>query len=322
MTEASIGLPKKVKTLLVGMTALAVVNTAKGLGQTQTSEAMGATKPGETLPAEITRTVSELPPPSFVDVLTRGNSGLKEAAKDKVDKQEGYIRSLIHNPWGRETKNLAVVREYWDKIAKYIRLHGVPAGVAGGVALIENHGGTGIVSEKGAVGIFQLMPRTAKDLGLVITIENGKVTRDDRFNPEENIRGGTLLFGKLYERFGDWGFALLAFSMGSKAVAELVFDLAKERGTTLTVNPTVKGESLTDEDFKVFAGYIRKTNLSIHELIIHYWDGLDEESRTYVYKVAAATQKLEQLGVIKPERIIIPLVQPSYQPTQPKGIVV
>jgi soluble lytic murein transglycosylase-like protein len=60
------------------------------------------------------------------------------------------------------------------------------------------------VSPKGACGLMQLMPSTAKDLGV-----------QDVFNPEENIHAGTRYLKWLYETFeGDWPKAIAAYNAG------------------------------------------------------------------------------------------------------------
>ena len=64
------------------------------------------------------------------------------------------------------------------------------------------------ISKKGARGLMQLMPRTAKSLGV-----------KDSFNPEQNIHAGVKYFSQLLEKFnGDPSLALAAYNAGSRKV--------------------------------------------------------------------------------------------------------
>jgi len=66
------------------------------------------------------------------------------------------------------------------------------------------------VSKKGARGLMQLMPSTAKALGV-----------EDSFNPEHNIHGGVRYFKQLLDRFdGDTQMALAAYNAGSRKVRQ------------------------------------------------------------------------------------------------------
>lgn len=64
------------------------------------------------------------------------------------------------------------------------------------------------ISEKGAIGLMQLMPRTAESLGV-----------EDIFDPEHNINAGVKYYKQLLEKFkGDVKLALAAYNAGAESV--------------------------------------------------------------------------------------------------------
>ena len=63
------------------------------------------------------------------------------------------------------------------------------------------------VSSKGAMGLMQLMPATAAELGV-----------KDPFDPKENVDAGARLFKQLLSSFGDLSLALGAYNAGPTKV--------------------------------------------------------------------------------------------------------
>jgi soluble lytic murein transglycosylase-like protein len=63
-------------------------------------------------------------------------------------------------------------------------------------------------SHKGAIGLAQLMPFTAQNLGV------------NPHDPKQNLEGGARYLSQQYRRFGDWRLALAAYNAGPGAVEQ------------------------------------------------------------------------------------------------------
>jgi len=63
-------------------------------------------------------------------------------------------------------------------------------------------------SQKGAVGLAQLMPETARRLGV------------NAHDPRANLEGGARYLRRQYERFHSWRLALAAYNAGPDVVAQ------------------------------------------------------------------------------------------------------
>jgi len=86
--------------------------------------------------------------------------------------------------------------------------HQVDPALIKAIIMAESRYNPKAVSKRGAKGLMQLMPVTAKSLGV-----------EDSFDPEDNINGGVMYFKKLLDRFeGDVELALAAYNAGSRYV--------------------------------------------------------------------------------------------------------
>ncbi len=88
------------------------------------------------------------------------------------------------------------------------RRHGVPEELF--LKLVQQESGwrASAKSHKGAFGLAQLMPATARKLGV------------DPAIPSENLEGGARYLRQQYDRFQSWRLALAAYNAGPEAVAK------------------------------------------------------------------------------------------------------
>jgi len=89
-----------------------------------------------------------------------------------------------------------------------LRSRGVPTDLAG-VILVESGGRMSALSPKGARGLWQLMPDTARRYGLRVD-----AVQDDRLDLFRATDAAARYLHDLYAQFGDWKLALAAYNTG------------------------------------------------------------------------------------------------------------
>jgi soluble lytic murein transglycosylase-like protein len=109
----------------------------------------------------------------------------------------------------REVPRLRRVPTYYDTfIEEAAEKYGLAVGLIKAVIRAESNFDPYAVSQKGAEGLMQLMPETARYLGIA-----------DCFDPEENIHGGTRYLKEMLRQFnGNLRLALAAYNAGPKRV--------------------------------------------------------------------------------------------------------
>jgi len=151
-----------------------------------------------------------LTPPAFASSLYRrvdeeGVTHFTNAPTDPRFKQVGGLSGTAQG-WFRLPE---VVRtRYSQEIREIAARHRVDADLVEAVIRVESAFNPRAVSNKGAQGLMQLMPRTASALGV-----------RNVFDPYQNIEGGVRHLRYLLDRYpGNVPLALAAYNAGEKAV--------------------------------------------------------------------------------------------------------
>ena len=120
-------------------------------------------------------------------------------------KDDRYVR--LERPRGLSYHRMTRNAVYDTVIMAAALTHGVPAALVKAVIAAESAFDARAVSPKGAMGLMQLMPATAADLGV-----------REPFRAADNVHGGTRYLRTLHDRYGDWTRTLAAYNAGPTAV--------------------------------------------------------------------------------------------------------
>ncbi|MCR4279734.1 MAG: transglycosylase SLT domain-containing protein [Candidatus Zambryskibacteria bacterium] len=214
-----------------------------------------------------------------------GHEAFLDKTKVAIEKQIEFVSSRKAYP-----ASLAVIQRHEKTIKTKAAQNGVPEDVAIGVGLLENGGSDTAVSSAGALGVYQLMPGTARSLGLTV---NKSV--DERKNPIKNIDAGMRYLKNNYETFGDWGLATWAYHAGEGNVSNALKRYAKaNHGVTL------KGM----KDQATMRAYIQKHSITVHKLLSdpvvkQFTKKLKDDSSGYPFKVVATATLFKEAAKAK-----------------------
>lgn len=147
--------------------------------------------------------------------------------------------------------------QYVEFIEKYSKEYGVSEEMIYAVIKTESGFDSSAVSNKGAVGLMQMMPSTFEWLTADILREN--LDRGMLYDPETNIKYGTYYLSRLYNRFGDWDTAIAAYNGGEGNISEWLDDTKYSAdGKKLDI------EKIPDE-FSETENYVKKVNRAMNK---------------------------------------------------------
>ena len=131
---------------------------------------------------------------------------------------------------------------YVEYVETYSKQFAVPEELIWAVIKTESGFDSSAESDRGAVGLMQLMPETFNEI-TTYRLKEG-LDAGMRYDPETNIRYGTYYLSYLYERYGDWDKVIAAYNWGLGNLDEWIAD----------------GHSTEDIPVKETANYLKKVN--------------------------------------------------------------
>jgi soluble lytic murein transglycosylase-like protein len=167
----------------------------------------------------------------FNDSLTRAAETLLDSAVQTTSAATGKISTdkaaviavapqndLEQRPWVETGSTVAELRVSLLRpaVEPILRSHGVPTDMAA-VILVESGGRATALSPKGARGLWQLMPDTARRYGLRVD-----EIQDDRLDLFKATDAAARYLHDLYAQFGDWRLALAAYNTGEANVGSAI----------------------------------------------------------------------------------------------------
>ncbi len=119
-----------------------------------------------------------------------------------------FINQYLSGRWSPIKSVLALSKYYFPIIEEELHAAGLPLELRY-LPIIESNLSIRATSRMGAVGLWQLMPATGKNLGLEI---NSLV--DERCDVLKSTRAACRFLAHLYKIYGDWTLAIAAYNCG------------------------------------------------------------------------------------------------------------
>ena len=143
--------------------------------------------------------------------MTSGASSVQDSLAASAQKEKTQdFSSVLESQTVSEKKDVSGTVDMDTIFAKASAAYDVPVNLIKAVARVESNFNPAAVSCCGAQGVMQLMPSTARGLGVT-----------NPFDAEQNIMGGTKYLSQMLDRYdGDVKLTLAAYNAGAGNVAK------------------------------------------------------------------------------------------------------
>lgn len=162
----------------------------------------------QTIPATIDQPFS-----GYNNSLIQVADTLLASAAQATVNNKGSVEASSISRTSHAVERLNLLRPVVEPI---LRSRGVPVDLTA-VILVESGARTNALSPKGARGLWQLMPNTARRYGLRVDY-----IEDDRLNLSMATDAAAQYLHDLYAQFGDWKLALAAYNTGEANVGTAI----------------------------------------------------------------------------------------------------
>jgi hypothetical protein len=156
-------------------------------------------------------TIAALPLPVAAQIYIRTDPHGRQVWSDRPIDQPTAVYAVPGTQQQFSTRPVvdpATASEFDALVAEHSARHALRPELVRAVIQVESGFNPRARSPKGAMGLMQLMPATARQLGV-----------RDPYDPAENIRGGTAYLRQLLDRYdGNEELALAAYNAGAGAV--------------------------------------------------------------------------------------------------------
>ena len=213
-----------------------------------------------------------------------------------------FVKDNLYQGKRGFAKTLGRTEMYFPIIEQYLASYGLPDDLKY-LVVVESQANPHAASSVGAVGLWQLMPETARQYGLTVND-----FQDDRKDPRKATEAALRYLSYLHGLLGDWALAIAAYNCGQGRVKKAVNEANSSRYDEL--------KHLLPQQTQKYIPAIIAANYSVNHYHLHK---VTAAEIAYEVKFTAALQVFDKISFMEISNIsntpieIIKKLNPSYK---------